>query len=218
MRGTVPERKTIATIERITPAHAGNRHGTSSMKIGNGDHPRACGEQMPDILQNVSIPGSPPRMRGTAQRPLAVSDLFRITPAHAGNRIGITGRIQTGRDHPRACGEQCFPTQHLCSSRGSPPRMRGTVAAMPRVSSYPGITPAHAGNSDTDPFLILLNEDHPRACGEQQDRRIRRHFQKGSPPRMRGTACEGVIVPPPAGITPAHAGNSTQEMQKNSGE
>ena len=45
--------------------------------------------------------------------------------------------------------------------------MRGTVISEQDVQEAPGITPAHAGNSNNGMDYRCSNWDHPRACGEQ---------------------------------------------------
>ena len=50
--------------------------------------------------------------------------------------------------------------------------------------------------------------DHPRVCGEKPMSCRRTWAATGSPPRMRGKAEMGAIVPFRAGITPAYAGKS----------
>ena len=86
--------------------------------------------------------------------------------------------------------------------------MRGTVGSEWCMISYPGITPAHAGNSEGFVQGVIDGEDHPRACGEQRVIRAALQPARGSPPRMRGTGRLGTIFFALIGITPAHAGNS----------
>ena len=51
-----------------------------------GDHPRACGEQVGIISKIPTQIGSPPRVRGTADQLHKDHMLDGITPARAGNR------------------------------------------------------------------------------------------------------------------------------------
>ena len=44
--------------------------------------------------------------------------------------------------------------------------MRGILAATPALPVTFGITPAHAGNTDTVNNTVHYPGDHPRACGE----------------------------------------------------
>ncbi len=114
----------------------------------------------------------------------------RITPAHAGNRVPAQWVRLPRWDHPRTCGEQKNQLKCFSHSVGSPPHMRGTV--------------------DRNGQRAKPGQDHPRTCGEQNLGEKYTHRLTGSPPHMRGTdsAIPGRGIH--AGITPAHAGNSTR--------
>ena len=155
----------------------------------------------------LSTCGSPPRMRG-ADRPaglLGCAD--RITPAHAGSSSSLGATPPPGRDHPRACGEQKVMRGHVAPSRGSPPRMRGAGRRRPASPSRSRITPAHAGSSKSTEGLMSIEEDHPRACGEQHPAWAPDRRGPGSPPRMRGAGNLQRRNRRNLRITPAHAGS-----------
>ena len=127
-------------------------------------------------------------MRGTGSGKCFRNPQQRITPAHAGNSTFNSSFDGTNQDHPRTCGEQ-LPVPFLSFvPMGSPPHMRGTVAAVGGWHMPRGITPAHAGN-----------RAHAPEC---------RYLPLGSPPHMRGTAWDSPCVTALMRITPAHAGNS----------
>ena len=65
--------------------------------------------------------------------------------------------------------------------------MRGTPDRAAHDLAESGIIPAHAGNTDDEESARILEEDHPRACGEHH--RVMAHVVdlEGSSPRMRGT-------------------------------
>ena len=81
-----------------------------------------------------------------------------ITPALAGKSTCTVTFAVFGLDYPRACGEKCLDSMEYAIYPGSPPRMRGKVSP-PRLRGKAkrsackpfakGITPAHAGKSDT---------------------------------------------------------------------
>ncbi len=71
---------------QITPAHAGKRRPSGSMRTAYRDHPRACGEKSFAVVNGVQNSGSPPRMRGKADLLEALADGLGITPAYAGKR------------------------------------------------------------------------------------------------------------------------------------
>ena len=95
----------------------------------------------------------------------------RITPAHAGKTEGSAIHPGTGRDHPRACGEnhQAYRTGWI--QPGSPPRMRGKHNPIKQAQKKIRITPAHAGKTGTCCRYRTAKQDHPRACGENNVKR-----------------------------------------------
>ena len=106
-------------------------------------------------------------MRGAVDEPEHVSGTSRIIPAHAGSSLPPFICLQSSWDHPRACGEQMMPDVIPPILVGSSPRMRGADVLPPWLSGLVRIIPAHAGSSRNDFRYPLLNQDHPRACGEQ---------------------------------------------------
>ena len=86
--------------------------------------------------------------------------------------------------------------------------MRGTVGSALATAWQNRITPAHAGNRVVAALLCPLFGDHPRPCGEQCLRRLRKMHRRGSPPPMRGTVSYFRVMFRGVRITPAHAGNS----------
>ena len=85
-------------------------------------------------------------MRGTVQNGHSLMQPRGITPAHAGNRLGMRNWGIRSKDHPRACGEQNLSLSSSSSALGSPPRMRGTAYVTTYFFTMVRITPAHAGN------------------------------------------------------------------------
>ena len=153
---------------RITPACAGNRgifHCTPSL---HGDHPRVCGEQSSFYRCFRSAQGSPPRVRGT-DFPITLSiSPLGITPACAGNSSSKRLGVDTGKDHPRVCGEQFSEREFAIEAIGSPPRVRGTEWCEENDLLSPRITPACAGNRVGARENHRTDKDHPRVCGEQR--------------------------------------------------
>ena len=188
MRGTATTIFLLIFLPRITPAHAGNRWPCRPKNHGYEDHPRPCGEQLEDYSRSVATQGSPPPMRGTGRTPYKRRNIYRITPAHAGNSPVANDHKAIFWDHPRPCGEQLYSRHYNKQNGGSPPPMRGTGPVV--VSRYKSdrITPAHAGNSMWPLWPEDLQKDHPRPCGEQRRRLKMDTLELGSPPPMRGTA------------------------------
>mgnify|MGYP006887191738 CR=1 FL=1 len=138
--------------------------------------------------------------RGKARR--------RITPAHAGKTVHNGTSVRVRPDHPRACGENRISIVKTKPAIGSPPRMRGKLFISLLVLSRPRITPAHAGKTKQIISSRLYCADHPRACGENLNRRTSREEVTGSPPRMRGKPIVRSFTAPMIRITPAHAGKT----------
>ena len=86
MRGKAPCRAVLPHAIGITPAYAGKRTEITEVEDENGDHPRLCGEKLPQCLYLFHHVGSPPPMRGKDQPAPRQPCLFRITPAYAGKR------------------------------------------------------------------------------------------------------------------------------------
>ena len=68
VRGKVTYKDSGKNANRITPACAGKSLNGARMAANSKDHPRVCGEKFPSKLLSVVILGSPPRVRGKAQR------------------------------------------------------------------------------------------------------------------------------------------------------
>ena len=173
---------------RITPACAGNSLSMRGNGQGRQDHPRVCGEQLRSSLWPGMKSGSPPRVRGTVVLRPSVCRGYRITPACAGNRRWAAALRAKLGDHPRVCGEQKTSGGKAVDIEGSPPRVRGTGTDIDHPGSRRRITPACAGNRDTNIYFFGIVKDHPRVCGEQSIRHASSSGPRGSPPRVRGTA------------------------------
>ena len=173
---------------RITPACAGNRHRARHIARSIRDHPRVCGEQLFRTAKTPCLPGSPPRVRGTAVSSSPTITAARITPACAGNSFHQSHKRGAVQDHPRVCGEQRALALAARRALGSPPRVRGTDRQVDGFQTWSRITPACAGNRSSRPLISSSRKDHPRVCGEQEFVRDCINPLSGSPPRVRGTA------------------------------
>ena len=147
MRGKLVGGRNRAVSDGITPAHAGKTHKGLPAGARAGDHPRACGENLPESHHPSSQPGSPPRMRGKRCHKAGVYLCAGITPAHAGKTRFALAAPDSCRDHPRACGENRASLETRVLTMGSPPRMRGKLLDAFNVGTHFGITPAHAGKT-----------------------------------------------------------------------
>ena len=109
MRGKVSKYAAKPADYRITPAHAGKSASLCSCAWLPGDHPRTCGEKSALPGPAIAVQGSPPHMRGKGIDRSAHTDKSGITPAHAGKRCTCCYACPLHTDHPRTCGEKCYP-------------------------------------------------------------------------------------------------------------
>ena len=187
MRGTRSAGERVGQFRGIIPAYAGNTIHCRRTRLGDGDHPRVCGEHQPRG-QSVGLRwGSSPRMRGTHAARADCRRAGGIIPAYAGNTplSGVAERWR--RDHPRVCGEHRMMAFCHIWRPGSSPRMRGTHGSYKQPFSAAGIIPAYAGNTSTPAIhtdcgggiipayagntifragSLWCVGDHPRVCGE----------------------------------------------------
>ena len=86
--------------------------------------------------------------------------------------------------------------------------MRGKALTLNTDNFYYRITPAYAGKRIARGRFNLLDQDHPRLCGEKSTSVEVSANVLGSPPPMRGKAVNAADVVNWFGITPAYAGKS----------
>ncbi len=186
MRGKGKWENLTKTIIRITPAYAGKSQFGRSIQFQSKDHPRLCGEKTLNRNGQTRNLGSPPPMRGKAQRPYKPHGARGITPAYAGKsskKLDLSNRRQ---DHPRLCGEKDAGSVVDIVYQGSPPPMRGKVNFRSISNGTDGITPAYAGKRPFRGAILPACQDHPRLCGEKQACILCKYTNMGSPPPMRG--------------------------------
>ena len=135
-----------------------------------------------------------PHMRGKAKGDEFGLGQTRITPACAGKRGKGNEQSNGNGDHPRMCGEKGLPTLRYSPQSGSPPHVRGKGGIQQRLFAVVGITPACAGKRPAPPAQLPLLKDHPRVCGEKDERIAQSDELAGSPPRMRGKVLPPVLI------------------------
>ena len=154
----------------IIPACAGRSNPSLERNNAFRDHPRVCGEKAINAASATTPTGSSPRVRGEGSRRHRRPVRRRIIPACAGRRITLAIDGNTGKDHPRVCGEK-VRTWILClRQKGSSPRVRGEAIRRHRRQARDGIIPACAGRRTGRSRPLRLSGDHPRVCGEKQTR------------------------------------------------
>ena len=208
MRGTPSPPPLGGRPQRFIPARAGNTRRAEKRYAEVSVHPRACGEHFREVLDEVRVRGSSPRVRGTRILDFLTIHLPRFIPARAGNTACNLRPVARNLVHPRACGEHMSATVAMMSSYGSSPRVRGT---RPRLSgrAWPSrFIPARAGNTEGLTCRQSPTAVHPRACGEHPNTASPSSRRCGSSPRVRGTPCLYVVRGPVDRFIPARAGNT----------
>ena len=166
-----------------------------------------CGEKPVRRFPALGCKGSPPHVRGKAQKQKCVKMCVRITPACAGKSVTssikksldsgspphVRGKVyragynrNAAGDHPRMCGEKYQKAQCVLNSVGSPPHVRGKAHSNYYTTLPPGITPACAGKSPFFSDAMPVARDHPRMCGEKFQDTLGGRPYLGSPPHVRG--------------------------------
>ena len=172
MRGTRNCRSCCVPSPGIIPAYAGNTRTRIRWQRGAWDHPRVCGEHSFRRTDRCCAGGSSPRMRGTPTCRVSALLSGGIIPAYAGNTPALTALRDIEWDHPRVCGEHRPDVYLFPGSRGSSPRMRGTLATVGWRRRNRGIIPAYAGNTLSTRPTVWGGGDHPRVCGEHRSRSV----------------------------------------------
>ena len=90
--------------------------------------------------------------------------------------------------------------------------MRGARRRTHRVHGRSGIIPAYAGSTGEADANRVLNEDHPRVCGEHARTTRTLSFLKGSSPRMRGAPQTSQRGRSSRRIIPAYAGSTIRSL------
>ena len=108
MRGKLQNPQDNLPLPGLIPAHAGKTPEPEVPALHGAAHPRACGENRIQFRHPHRLPGSSPRMRGKLLAALPDLCLSGLIPAHAGKTVHEGMEHQTGRAHPRACGENRF--------------------------------------------------------------------------------------------------------------
>ena len=147
VRGALRPSATIGLGCGIIPACAGSTLFCHRFFGRFRDHPRMCGEHLPESAICGHSRGSSPHVRGAHQRLRFILGEIGIIPACAGSTFVIVYPPRFSRDHPRMCGEHLWMQASTGATSGSSPHVRG--ALWPRVSGRAsiGIIPACAGST-----------------------------------------------------------------------
>ena len=174
------------------------------------DHPRMCGEHLPESAICGHSRGSSPHVRGAQNLLPIMQDLDGIIPACAGSTVSWRIRRPPCRDHPRMCGEHNRGSSFGQSHKGSSPHVRGARQACDDALQESGIIPACAGSTTVGKTKLLFIWDHPRMCGEHELGDFAAFLDQGSSPHVRGARRRQQDHPGSQGIIPACAGSTSR--------
>ena len=213
VRGKLHQVNASRSSAGITPAGAGKTRQPPLNSRSRWDHPRRCGENRAFCGRYGAAEGSPPQVRGKLCGRWSISALVRITPAGAGKTYPRLPMQSVFRDHPRRCGENQSPTLRPRGFGGSPPQVRGKLQVRKFAHISLRITPAGAGKTYWVDFGHVVNQDHPRRCGENSHSQKMRLEGLGSPPQVRGKPGYRAYGFFCKRITPAGAGKTCTKRQ-----
>ena len=108
VRGALHDHRISILFLGIIPACAGSTPTATRPSREPRDHPRMCGEHLPDVSLAVPLPGSSPHVRGARPCLPLVAEPCGIIPACAGSTAPHGRTARPKRDHPRMCGEHSF--------------------------------------------------------------------------------------------------------------
>ncbi len=166
VRGMVAQQHDGAIQFRFSPARAGNGRRGGCNNEPSTVQPRACGEWFVASFRGKSRPGSAPRVRGMGGAWWPLPNLWRFSPARAGNGPNGAGFASWVPVQPRACGEWARATKASCFMDGSAPRVRGMAPIIRALRGYRRFSPARAGNGSWRGHRLRRLPVQPRACGE----------------------------------------------------
>ena len=198
----------------LIPARAGKTVVPGVYFSGERAHPRACGENGPHLVDDLTAQGSSPRVRGKPHEPPIVRRAPGLIPARAGKTTCAATTARAAQAHPRACGENRFDTDPLLADSGSSPRVRGKLPQLDRHGGRGRLIPARAGKTRKRLTRSWALSAHPRACGENDPELDRVIAGPGSSPRVRGKQRQDDSGQASHGLIPARAGKTVSAVTR----
>ena len=198
----------------LIPAHAGKTTPGTRPRGGKRAHPRSRGENACVLAPGGRPGGSSPLTRGKPPAQCPQRDQERLIPAHAGK----TGRTRQwpfpSTAHPRSRGENAAYVGDVPNDAGSSPLTRGKLLRRDYRRVLHGLIPAHAGKTTPRRAWLACLWAHPRSRGENDPRRVRREYTRGSSPLTRGKPVCLANLRRCSGLIPAHAGKTRRRLSQ----
>ena len=160
------------------------------------------------MVRGSACPGSPPRVWGILNPPLAFNVRRRFTPTCVGNTRTVCRARRLRAVHPHVCGEYFFTATKSAAPCGSPPRVWGIRKKLGVGRPWERFTPTCVGNTPFPPSASIWGPVHPHVCGEYKTSAILISSFVGSPPRVWGILKPRILGWFPKRFTPTCVGNT----------
>ena len=207
-RGKPIGRMIVGARQGLIPAHAGKTMCDTCAYYLLRAHPRSRGENVETVNDCPTVSGSSPLTRGKLLQAEGHALVAGLIPAHAGKTARARARIASIGAHPRSRGENTTASIAASTLGGSSPLTRGKPTPEPRVTTEPGLIPAHAGKTRFRRRRMRSPRAHPRSRGENRVVAVVEDRGLGSSPLTRGKPGGSGKPIRCAGLIPAHAGKT----------
>ena len=154
------------TIGWFIPTGVGNTRRRQLRRCASSVHPHGCGEHGVDRIKLRLQLGSSPRVWGTPISGNAAIDIQRFIPTGVGNTLVKTASSRFGTVHPHGCGEHAARCLARRITRGSSPRVWGTLTLPLKERREERFIPTGVGNTAISSPDIWPVTVHPHGCGE----------------------------------------------------
>ena len=192
----------------LIPAHAGKTEKAGIPASLGSAHPRSRGENSGMVVVPMVTNGSSPLTRGKPALPVALGDVSRLIPAHAGKTYRhFRPRPHSGA-HPRSRGENWPCRRRRFPPEGSSPLTRGKPPCRRGGHRPRGLIPAHAGKTLLHWLGLGALPAHPRSRGENYPPNLLMGEEAGSSPLTRGKRHFQALNNLSLRLIPAHAGKT----------
>ena len=217
VRGNLVQEGQLGGRVGSIPARAGEPLPRPARRRYRPVYPRACGGTRWCFTTRRANTGLSPRVRGNPRYASARSPWVRSIPARAGEpNPDVNHRVGVGV-YPRACGGTLASIPPVAGYVGLSPRVRGNLPRFGRQPVLGGSIPARAGEPDPVAVSVVHDKVYPRACGGTRAWCVDCGTKKGLSPRVRGNRPGHHVksfakrsIPARAGEPQFHAGYAFQ--------
>ena len=175
-------------------------------------HPRSRGENSETLATVRQASGSSPLTRGKPTSQISREHTWGLIPAHAGKTPPTRRPTSPPGAHPRSRGENAREELVTEASDGSSPLTRGKPENGFSLGTAWRLIPAHAGKTPGSPPGGVDSRAHPRSRGENLRLYGLGALREGSSPLTRGKRIPKRVSSDGAGLIPAHAGKTWDQM------